>query len=111
MVKEVQKGKYEQMLRALMDTSEDDLKDLYNAREIEPEQADEDRNLCALHGLRKHVAPEAVGAKSVLGHEFAHSLQGVTGGFVDNVNNFCGWFWVYASPSTLDRKQVCVDLV
>jgi heterodisulfide reductase subunit C len=41
MVKEIDKGRYEQMLRGLMDTSEDGLKDLYNAREIEPEQADE----------------------------------------------------------------------
>ncbi len=39
------------------------------------------------------LSPEAVGAKWVLGHEFAHSLQGVTGGFIDNQNNFCGWFW------------------
>jgi len=42
MVKEIDKGRYEQMLRGLMDTSEDGLKDLYNAREIEPEQADEE---------------------------------------------------------------------
>jgi ferredoxin len=42
MVKEVEKGKYEQMLRGLMDTDEETLKDLYNKREIEPEQADED---------------------------------------------------------------------
>ena len=42
MVKEVEKGKYEQMLRGLMDTDEEGLKDLYNKREIEPEQADED---------------------------------------------------------------------
>ena len=42
MFKEVEKGKYEQMLRGLMDTDEDELKNLYNAREIEPEQADED---------------------------------------------------------------------
>ena len=42
MVKEIDKGRCEQMLRGLMDTSEDGLKDLYNAREIEPEQADEE---------------------------------------------------------------------
>jgi hypothetical protein len=41
-VKEVEKGKYEQMLRALMDTDEETLKNLYNQREIEPEQAGED---------------------------------------------------------------------
>ena len=42
MVKEVGKGKYEQMLRELMDTNEETLKKLYNEREIEPEQADEE---------------------------------------------------------------------
>jgi heterodisulfide reductase subunit C len=42
MVKEVEKGRYEQMLRGLMDTDEETLKNLYNEREIEPEQADED---------------------------------------------------------------------
>ncbi|MCJ7784104.1 MAG: hypothetical protein MUP41_09230, partial [Desulfobacterales bacterium] len=42
MVKEVEKGKYEQMLRQLMDTDEERLKDLYTQREIEPEQAGED---------------------------------------------------------------------
>src|SRR4030043_393845 len=42
MVMEVEKGKYEQMLRGLMDTDEGGLKDLYNKREIEPEQAGED---------------------------------------------------------------------
>jgi formate hydrogenlyase subunit 6/NADH:ubiquinone oxidoreductase subunit I len=42
MAKEVEKGKYEQMLRGLMDTSEEELKDLYNKREIEPEQTGED---------------------------------------------------------------------
>jgi ferredoxin len=42
MVKEVEKGKYDQMLRGLMDTDEEALKDLYNKREIEPEQADEE---------------------------------------------------------------------
>jgi len=41
MVNEVEKGKYEQMLRGLMDTKEEELKNLYNKREIEPEQADE----------------------------------------------------------------------
>jgi heterodisulfide reductase subunit C len=41
MVGEVGKGKYEQMLRGLMDTDEETLKKLYNEREIEPEQADE----------------------------------------------------------------------
>jgi len=41
-VKEVGKGKYEQMLRGLMDTDEETLKKLYNEREIEPEQADEE---------------------------------------------------------------------
>jgi heterodisulfide reductase subunit C len=42
MVKEIEKGKHEQMLRELMDTDEETLKKLYSAREIEPEQADED---------------------------------------------------------------------
>ena len=42
MVKELEKGKYEQMLRQLMDTDEETLKKLYNEREIEPEQAGED---------------------------------------------------------------------
>ena len=42
MGKEVEKGRYEQMLGELMGKDESDLKDLYNAREIEPEQADED---------------------------------------------------------------------
>ena len=42
MVKEVEGGKYEQMLRGLMDTNEDELKNLYNNREIEPEQVGED---------------------------------------------------------------------
>jgi hypothetical protein len=41
MVKEIRKGKFEQMLRGLMDTDEEALKTLYNEREIEPEQADE----------------------------------------------------------------------
>jgi ferredoxin len=42
MVKEIEEGKYEQMLRQLMDTDEETLKSLYSAREIEPEQAEED---------------------------------------------------------------------
>jgi heterodisulfide reductase subunit C len=42
MVKEIEKGKYGKMLGDLMDTDEETLKSLYNAREIEPEQADED---------------------------------------------------------------------
>ena len=39
MVKEIEKGKYEQMLRQLMDTDEETLKKLYTAREIEPDRA------------------------------------------------------------------------
>jgi len=42
MAKSVEKGKYEQMLRELMDTDEDTLKRLYNEREMEPEQTRED---------------------------------------------------------------------
>jgi heterodisulfide reductase subunit C len=42
MVNEIEKGKYEQTLRELMDTDEETLKNLYNKREIEPEEADED---------------------------------------------------------------------
>jgi heterodisulfide reductase subunit C len=42
MVQEIGKGKYEQMLRGLMDTDEETLKKLYNERETEPEQADEE---------------------------------------------------------------------
>jgi heterodisulfide reductase subunit C len=42
MVKEIEKGRYEQMLRQLMDTDEETLKKLYTAREIEPERAGED---------------------------------------------------------------------
>jgi len=42
MVQEIEKGRYEQMLRGLMGTDEGTLKDLYNKREIEPEQAEED---------------------------------------------------------------------
>ena len=41
-VKEIKKGRYEQMRRELRDTDEEGLKELYNKREIEPEQADED---------------------------------------------------------------------
>jgi hypothetical protein len=42
MVNEIEKCKYEQTLRELMDTDEETLKNLYNKREIEPEEADED---------------------------------------------------------------------
>jgi heterodisulfide reductase subunit C len=42
MVKEIEKGKYDQMLGELMDTDEETLKGLYSEREIEPEQAGED---------------------------------------------------------------------
>jgi len=42
MTEEVKKGKYESMLQELMKTDIDTLKKLYTAREIEPEQADED---------------------------------------------------------------------
>jgi CO dehydrogenase/acetyl-CoA synthase alpha subunit len=42
MVKEIEKGKYEQMLGQLMDTDEETLKKIYSDREIEPEQGDED---------------------------------------------------------------------
>jgi ferredoxin len=42
MVQAVEQGKYEQMLRELMDADEDTLKRLYNERQIEPEQAGED---------------------------------------------------------------------
>jgi len=41
MVKKVEAGRYEQMLKELMSTDEETLKKLYTAREIEPEQADE----------------------------------------------------------------------
>ncbi len=41
MVEEVKKNKYEQMLKQLMDTDEETLKNLYTSREVEPEQADE----------------------------------------------------------------------
>jgi len=39
---EVEKGRYEQMVRQLMDTNEETLRDLYNQREMEPEQVDEE---------------------------------------------------------------------
>ncbi len=42
MVKEIEKGRYEQMLKGAMGMGEESLKDLYNQREIEPEQAGED---------------------------------------------------------------------
>jgi heterodisulfide reductase subunit C len=42
MIKELEKGRYEQMLRELMVKDEENLMNLYNGREIEPEQADED---------------------------------------------------------------------
>jgi heterodisulfide reductase subunit C len=42
MVKELEKGKYDQMLKGLMDSDEETLKKLYSDREIEPEQAGED---------------------------------------------------------------------
>ncbi len=42
MVQEIEKGRYEQMLKGVMDADEGTLKDLYNKREIEPEQAEED---------------------------------------------------------------------
>jgi len=41
-VRDVEKGKFEQGLRELMDADEEALKKLYNEREIEPEQAEED---------------------------------------------------------------------
>ena len=41
MVKEVETGKYDPMLKRLMDTDEETLKKLYTARENEPEQDDE----------------------------------------------------------------------
>jgi heterodisulfide reductase subunit C len=41
MVKKVETGSYEPMLKELMKTDEETLKKLYTAREIEPEQADE----------------------------------------------------------------------
>ena len=42
MVQEIEKGQYEEMLKTLMGADEETLKDLYNKREVEPEQADED---------------------------------------------------------------------
>ena len=41
-VKKVEEGRYEKMLRELMDTDEETLKQIYTAREIEPERAGED---------------------------------------------------------------------
>jgi len=41
-VKAVEEKKYEKMLKELMVAGEDTLKDLYNMREMEPEQADDD---------------------------------------------------------------------
>jgi heterodisulfide reductase subunit C len=41
MVKMVEAGRYDPMLKELMNTDEETLKKLYTAREIEPEQADE----------------------------------------------------------------------
>ena len=42
MAQEVEKGKFEQRVRQLMDTNEETLRDLYNKREMEPEQVDEE---------------------------------------------------------------------
>ena len=42
MVKKIEEGNYEKMLKELMDTDEETLKKLYTARETEPEQAGED---------------------------------------------------------------------
>jgi heterodisulfide reductase subunit C len=42
MVREIEKGRYEKMLREVMGKDENTLKNLYNEREIEPEQAGED---------------------------------------------------------------------
>jgi len=42
MVKRIKEGHYEKMLDDLMKTDEESLKQLYTARQIEPEQADED---------------------------------------------------------------------
>ena len=42
MVREIEKGRYEKMLREVMGKDENTLKTLYNEREIEPEQAGED---------------------------------------------------------------------
>lgn len=41
MVKRIEEGRYEDMLRDLMDSDEETLKKLYTSREIEPDQADE----------------------------------------------------------------------
>ena len=40
--KKVEQGRYEQMVRQLMDANEETLRDLYNKREMEPEQVDEE---------------------------------------------------------------------
>jgi hypothetical protein len=40
-VKMVETGRYEPMLKELMNTDEETLKKLYTTREVEPEQADE----------------------------------------------------------------------
>ncbi len=42
MVKQIEEGKYQSMLEDLMKADEDQLKKLYNEREIEPEGAGED---------------------------------------------------------------------
>jgi ferredoxin len=41
-VENIEKGRYESMLKELMAADEDTLKQLYNAREMEPEQSDEE---------------------------------------------------------------------
>jgi Fe-S oxidoreductase len=41
MVKEIETGKYEPMLKGLMETDEETLKKIYTARETEPERDDE----------------------------------------------------------------------
>jgi hypothetical protein len=40
-VKDIERGKFEDGVRKLMDTDEETLKTLYTEREIEPEQGDE----------------------------------------------------------------------
>jgi heterodisulfide reductase subunit C len=42
MVKQVETGRYDAMLKRLMETDEETLKDIYTAREIEPERTGED---------------------------------------------------------------------
>ncbi len=42
MVKRIEEGKYESLLKSVMESDEDHLKELYNEREIEPEGAGED---------------------------------------------------------------------